>query len=399
MSRISRRVLVLYSVCILFRTVFCGSARARVDTPASASEGFTHPGMLHTQKDLDRMKAMVAAHAEPWLSGFLALQADPRSSATYELRGPFLAVARGPGTNLHKTEVEQDADAAYQNAVMWCITGQEAHAKKSIEILNAWSHTLKSFGGRDVQLGAGLDGFKFMNAAEMMRYTYKGWSPADIAQFRNFALNVIYPPILDFASFANGNWDGACIKTNMAIGVFCDNRAIFNKAVDYFYNGKGDGRLTKYVFNVAGQCQESGRDQAHTQLGLGQLAEACQIGWNQGLDMFAASDNRLLKGFEYTAKYNLGGEVPYTPDTDSSGRIHWDVISTIKRGELHPVYEMVLNHYQNLLGVPAPYTQRAAEKTRPEGAAFAADDVGFGTLLFSLPPYSKPVPPSAGGAR
>jgi hypothetical protein len=34
-------------------------------------------------------------------------------------------------------------------------------------------------------------------------------------------------------------------------------------------------------------------------------------------------------------------------------------------------------------GLKAPYTRQAAEKIRPEGAAWSADHPGFGTLLFS----------------
>src|SRR5205085_9423998 len=107
---------------------------------------------------------------------------------------------------------------------------------------------------------------------------------------------VFYPVIRDFAPFANGNWDAGCIETMMAIGVFCDDREMFERAVDYFHHGQGDGRLTHYVIDEAGQCEESGRDQQHTQLGLGHLADACEVAWNQGLDLYAAADNRLLRG-------------------------------------------------------------------------------------------------------
>ena len=40
---------------------------------------------------------------------------------------------------------------------------------------------------------------------------------------------------------------------------------MFDRAVDYYSNGSGNGRLTHYVFNDAGQCQESGRDQVNQQ--------------------------------------------------------------------------------------------------------------------------------------
>jgi hypothetical protein len=185
----------------------------------------------------------------------------------------------------------------------------------------------------------------------------------------------------------------------LAIGVFCDDRDIFDRAVDYYHNGKGNGRLTHYVVNEAGQCQESGRDQQHTQLGLGHLAEACEIAWNQGLDLYAANDNRLLKGFEYTAKYNLGQDVPFMPFTDTTGKYKAKAISAEGRGNLRPIYEMVWNHYERRRGVPAPFTRQAAEKLRPEGPAFGADHPGFGTLLFTRPPGDGFTPTEKSGTR
>ena len=73
-----------------------------------------------------------------------------------------------------------------------------------------------------------------------------------------------------------------------------------------------DGAIGNY-FNDFGQCQESGRDQGHTQMGLEYLANTCETAWSQGVDLNGALDNRLLLGFEYTAKYNLGHDGPYEP--------------------------------------------------------------------------------------
>lgn len=142
--------------------------------------------------------------------------------------------------------------------------------------------------------------------------------------------------------------------------------------------------MTNYFANEQGQCQESGRDQHHAQLGLGHLAEASEIAWNQGLDLYGESGNLLLRGFEYTARFNLGEDVPFAARTDGTGRYKARQISTEGRGELRPIYEMVWNHYENRRGLQAPYTRRAAEKIRPEGAPPWADHPGFGTLLFTL---------------
>ncbi len=351
--------------------------------------GFVHPGILHSAADLERMKHRVSQRAEPWYSGFEKLRRDSHSQADWRLRGPYSTVIRANGDSLHIAEMDADASAAYQNALMWCITGNEAHAKKACQILNAWSGRLLEVGGADRQLGASLGGFKFVNAAELMRSTYPAWSPDEVRACQAMLRRAIFPAIENFATFANGNWDAGCIKTQMAIGVFCDDRKIFDRAVEYFYRGEGNGRLTHYIVNPDGQCQESGRDQGHAQLGLGNLAEACEIGWHQQLDMYGAAENRLLKGFEYTARYNLGGDVPFAPHVDTTGKYHAKKVSVERRGTLLPIYEMVWNHYHHRRGLDASFTGQAVARIRPEGPAFEADHPGFGTLLFAEEPANR----------
>ena len=62
----------------------------------------------------------------------------------------------------------------------------------------------------------------------------------DIARFEKMLLDVHYEVIKDFFDWANGNWDASMIQTMLSIGVFLDNDAIFQKAVEYFGEGKHD---------------------------------------------------------------------------------------------------------------------------------------------------------------
>jgi len=350
---------------------------------------FAHPGLLHTSSDLLRMKDMVARGIEPWKSGFEKFKQSPYSSANWKpsaVAHVERSLLSGAGKNIGN--LEKDVCAAYQNALMWTITGDEAHAEAAVRIINAWSDTFKIFDGTDVELGAGLNVFKMASAAEIMRATYPKWSQAEIKKCQDMFTNVFYTPIQYFALWAHGNWDLACMKGMMSIAVFNDDHEMFDKAVDFYYRGPGNGSLLHYIVNEAGQGQESGRDQPHSMFGIGHLAEMCEIGWNQGLDMYKFSDNRLLKGFEYTAKYNLGEDVPFEPHMDISGRFPASTISTNGRGNLRSIFEQVYNHYAfRVKGIPAEqykYTKAAADKLRPEGAGFNADNAGFGTLFFSL---------------
>lgn len=373
-----------------------------LSTAIVQAQSFTHPGLLESREDLERMKLAVAAKQEPIYGGYQVFIQNPASQRDYKMQGPMAMVGRNP--TVGQTTYDNDANAAYQHAIMWAITGEKAYADTAIKIINAWSATLKSITGRDAVLMAGLGPFKMVNAAEIIRSTNAGWSEAEIQQTEKHFKEVIYPVLKDFAPFANGNWDAAAIKTVMAIGIFCNDHWLYERALHYYINGGGNGRLTNYVINGEGQIQETGRDQAHTQLGIALLSDCCEMAWHQGLNLYAYADNRLLKGFEYTAKYNLGNDVPFTPMLDRTGKYEHVKPSVQSRGDLRAVYEQVYNHYVNRMGLSAPYTQQAAEKIRPEGPGKpGADHPGYGTLLYSRPAGSAiinnlPHPPVAPAA-
>lgn len=363
--------------------------------PGLVEANFIHPGLLHAQADIDRMRQMVSQGVEPWASAYVKLTNDSHSASSYAIQWQpttnFYAMGRGtnPGDNVNKDAVESDCSAAYQLALMWCITSNSVYAQKSIQILNDWSSSLTNIIGTDKILAAGLDGAKFLNAAELLRYSNAGWAATDIAQFSAMMTNVFYPVISNFATFANGNWDISCEKTMLDMGIFCDRPDLFNRATNYFYTGTGCGALTNYIY-PNGQLQESGRDQTHAQLGIGQLAELCEAAWHQGADLYGACSNRLLAGYEYTAKYNLGYSVPYAPAAFtgwSNGIWFSTTIAANYRGELRPIYEIAYNHYVNRRGLAAPFTtQIATNILSPEGPWLYADHPGFGTLTCSLQP-------------
>ncbi len=65
----------------------------------------------------------------------------------------------------------------------------------------------------------------------------------------------------------------------MAIGVYGDRHDIFNEALTYYLNGKGNGALTHYI-HPHGKTR-SRPDQVHGQMGLAALAACCEIAKNQ----------------------------------------------------------------------------------------------------------------------
>jgi hypothetical protein len=357
----------------------------------STSAPFAHPGLLHSAADLDRMRTAVAAQQAPVYNGFLALAAHARSSYNYVIRnaGHITSWGRGPANFM--AEAVSDSCAAYQNALMWSVTGDVRHADKARDILNVWSASLGAITGADGQLGSGLQGFKFVNAAELLR-GYDGWAPADVERCRDSFRKVWYRSFAGTALFANGNWDVAALQAIIGIAVFCDDRVMFEDAVRYAVAGAGNGRIEHIVVEATGQGQESGRSQAYAQLALGLLANTAAVAWNQGVDLFGHLDNRILKGFEYTARYNLGDDtVPFVTDLDRTGKYLKTSIATGNRGQFQPIHELAYGHYVGRRGLQAPYLEQVVSR----GVEGTNDDhPGFGTLSHrGATPTSPATPP------
>ncbi|MFI1356573.1 alginate lyase family protein [Streptomyces sp. NPDC020898] len=367
---------------------------------AARQRSFTHPGLLHSATDLTRMREAVTARQSPVYEGYLALAAHARSKSTYTVQNTGQITSWGRGPSNFMNQAVADSAAAYQNALMWCVTGVRAHADKARDILNAWSASLTAVTGADGPLGAGLQAFKFVNAAELLRHggDYDGWADADIAACEASFLDVWYPAVSGYMLYANGNWDLTALQTILAIGVFCEEPTLFEDALRFAAAGAGNGSVRHRIVTDAGQGQESGRDQGHEQLAVGLHADAAQVAWNQGVDLYGHDGNRLLANVEYAARYNLGNAVPFTPDLDRTGKYIKAAVSEKVRGNLPPIYEMAYAHYTGVRGLDAPYT-KAAVFRGTGGARFVEgsnDDLpSWGTLTFAGTTPPAPTAPTA----
>ncbi|MFL5744069.1 MAG: DUF4979 domain-containing protein [Niastella sp.] len=375
-----------------------------VNNPPSFSfqGSFVHPGLLHNSADLARMKGFVANKFGRPYASYQLLAASTRSSATYQLAGPYQYLTRdatitvnGVNGGAVKNGVEADFLAAYYNALLYNITGDEAHAKKAVEIIDAYSATTIGIIGTDAALN-GLYGCMLANAAELMRYTYPAWPVEKQVQCETMLKQVFYPVLQNFSPCSHGNWDIICMKALMAIAIYSNDTDMFNRVVTYFYHGEGNGSIDNYVLTAAGQLQESNRDQPHVMLALGSLAELSEMGSKQGVDLYSASGNAIMRGYEYTAKYNLGNTVDYQTAYDYCEKNYSDytpeAISANGRGQWRPVFEIAYNHYVVGKGLQMPWTLQVMKAMGPEGTPAGADNPGYGSLFFYLntaPDYPK----------
>ncbi|MGP3968213.1 AbfB domain-containing protein [Streptomyces sp. 6N223] len=391
-----------------------GAGAALLYTAAPTAVAATHPGVLHTQADLDRMRAMVNAGKQPWKAGWDRLVANSHSAAGWTPR-PQEMVCRGGSDPQNYPILYNDIHAAYQNALRWKVTGDTAHADTARDICNAWSGTLRGIcGGSEVVLLAGIYGYQFANVGEIMR----GYPGFDLARFQAMMLTYFYPASHDFLNRTTNcwghywaNWDLCSMASVMAIGILCDDQAKVNETVDYFHSGPGNGSLANaipYVYDDVGlaQWQESGRDQAHSIMGIGLMGTICEMAWNQGVDLYAADDSKFRKACEYVARYNLGYDVPYTTYIWRNGphcvETAQTVISEGGRGQGRPVWERVYHHYAIRRGMAMPNTGDMVARVRPEGGggdygstSGGFDELGFGTLAYARESGTATLPSGA----
>jgi hypothetical protein len=321
-------------------------------SPDPAHRPIVHPGILQTRADLEFMKAKVNAGEEPWKSAWDRLQAEPNSSLDFKPK-PYAHIIRGAygAGQVGGAELSASANAANSHVLQWFVTGNEAYARKAIEIFDAWSATLVDFYENDAMLIAGWTGGEFSNAAEILRATYPAWRNESLAQFKRMLLTVYVPLLRMFYPEANGNWDAAIMFTLLSIGVFCDDHKLMGEVYHHYRVGPVNSGITRYIY-PSGQCEETCRDQGHVQLGLGYLARTSIIAWNQGVDLFGEADNRIALGYEYTASLLLGEKV----------QVYGKIVDN--RSRFSDIYEGVLQHYRYIKHIDLPYTEKAALRAR-----------------------------------
>ncbi|PYH43909.1 uncharacterized protein BP01DRAFT_384015 [Aspergillus saccharolyticus JOP 1030-1] len=222
------------------------------------------------------------------------MSANSLASSSYTMRGPLRYVTRNStGSSPGKTE-----RAVTPWPLFLMLSGQfppalsVSHAERSLGILNGWASTLELLNGTDAQLTASLYGAQLVNAAEIMRYTYSAWESADIEAFESMIRDIFYPPASQTTASSTQNhpcrnvslakWGTGGEKAIVGFGVFLNNARMYKEGLDLYQNfACADLNNT---INEVGQNSESGRDQAHTQLSLGNMAETCQTAFNQGDD-------------------------------------------------------------------------------------------------------------------
>ena len=337
--------------------------------------GFVHPGVLVNRAQLDEMKRRVAAGVEPQKSAFEAVKGSKWGALDYTPH-PRATVECGSNSNpdFGCKDEQNDSEAAYAQALLWYITGDRTYAENAIKIMDVWSGTLT--GGHtnaNGQVQASWTGDVFPRAAEIIRYTYKGWPGAAIARFQNM-LTTQFLPSLIHGTCENGNKELTQSEAIINIGVFTDNRSAFEhglkiwrgRAPAYIYLkadgpkpiepvGCGPALWGNKGFTppfVEGLLQETARDSGHANMALAGMVDAAETARQQGIDLYGEQANRIMAALEFQAQFLP----PNHAEPPEKLEFH-----------LHPTWEIAYNHFHDRLGFALPKMAAVLPGNRPTG--------------------------------
>lgn len=313
----------------------------------------------------------------------VGVTAGAQTTETYRMAGPYEVIARDGQYRHTKGGSERDMQAA------WDLARQGRH-DEAVAIINAYAGRLQRLDGHDAPLCL-IQGY-WLCRAMMLERAHR--TPAWEAMLRRAMLPTVDRFEAD-SPYANGNWGAIVNRFRMAAALCMDDTVLYRAAIDYHLHAFDNGSLPYYI-GETGQCQETGRDQSHTQLGLEAMADLCAMAWEQGDDLWGALDNRLMKGFEYTARYNLGHDVPFRQWTDCTGLYNeWTAPGEMGRGRLWDIYEQPYSHYVGVRGLKMPYTKRvlslqAKAERQGKGRETRAPGVKEGERLHTVFAYPAP---------
>ncbi|AZQ37946.1 hypothetical protein EJ357_34510 [Streptomyces cyaneochromogenes] len=351
--------------------------------PAGAAPTtFVHPGVTVSKGQLDFARSQVNAGAQPWKGAFDRMMAGKYADLNRTPK-PRAVVECGSYSNPNYgcTDEREDAIAAYTQALAWYVTRDERHAKKAIELMDAWSAVIRDHTNSNAPLQTGWAGSSWPKAAEIIKYTYTGSWP-NSGRFATMLRTVYLPEIIN-GSNSNGNWELSMMEAAVGISVVLEDKASYDKAMAKFRTRtaayvylSSDGDLPKTVPSqnldtrdkivnywqgqstfVTGLTQETCRDLTHTGYGVSAISHVAETSRIQGQDLYGTDvGERLRHALGFQAKYELGTAVP-----------SWLCRGSLKLG-FGPVTEVGHNALANRLGHGMTNTETLTERNRPSGS-------------------------------
>lgn len=384
-------------------TLLLGASCAAFYSPATIeAQTWVHPGIVVSQAQLDATRAAYQSGDPVIVDQVNKAMSSNYGSLNYTVQGPWPGGINQCGSNSNPNngclEADNDSNAAYVQALLWYITGNQTYANNAINIMNTYAYNFQGYAGTNGipcpsgtncsngPLQSGWDSEKWPRAAEIIRYgktsggAGSGWASTDITAFSNMLKN-IYQPVIQNGSGVNGNWDMTMIDGMMQIAVFTENSTLLANArnfwlgrvPDLFYLQSVDGGFHapsprgnpswfgQMVFDssTTNVGQETCRDLRHMEDSISSTMLTAETDWIQGGELYTdpgiSAQQRIVGSMNLMA--GLESQRTGGPDTlitapsgfcTSSGATH---IGQIVVGP-GTTYVIGYNEYHNRLNDP-----------------------------------------------
>jgi hypothetical protein len=370
---------------------------------ATQALAWKHPGIVVSQDQLDATRAAYQAGNSVIVDQVNKAKNSNYGSTGYTVKGPWPGGVNQCGSSSNPNHgcqnADDDSNAAYVQALLWYVTGNQTYANNAIAIMNTYASSFKGYAGTNGlscpsgtdcsngPLQSGWDAEKWPRAAEIIRYgttssgATSGWSTANITAFSNM-LTKIYQPVIQNGSGVNGNWDMTMIDGTMQIAVFTENSALLEQArtmwkgrvPDLFYLTAQDGSnhaasprgnpswFGQTVFNSTTNNvgQETCRDLRHMEDSIASTILTAETDWIQGGELYTdttmTAEDRIVGSMNVMAgleSRRTGG--PDTLISAPSGYCTSSGASNVNQISVGPgsTYAIGYNAYHNRLNVAA----------------------------------------------
>lgn len=302
----------LFSIICVLMNYYPEGAKSQV----KADMVFVHPAVLNTAATLDFIRNEASSSASSRFADYNSTVLAYISSNPLPPSFPAVVHAQSNFNTPTEVQLKGNAILAYALALNWAKTGDYSYAVQAANILDGWASHFQRFDVvnqpngsptefRQAYLEAAWAAPGFIAAAEILRYYTingqgAGWPAARQWQFEIF-IKILMNNYLDHIPEVgfNNNWDVSAGYAKMAIGVYLNNRAVYQSGLDRIK------AVLPLVITADGTVVElcSRGDCHHFQYSLTGLSYAAELARIQGDNsIYTANSNRLSAGYDYMRK-------------------------------------------------------------------------------------------------
>lgn len=325
------------------------AAALLIGNTCASAQTWVHPGIGVSPQQLAATRTAYQSSNSTVVAQVNKAMASNYGSTSYAVKGYYAGGINQCGANSKPNNgcqnADDDSNAAYVQALLWYMTGNQTYANNAMNIMNAWA-SFKGYAGTNGlscpsntdcsngPLQSGWDAEKWPRAAEILYYAKtssgagSGWSATSFTNFKNMLVKV-YQPVIQNGSGVNGNWDMSMIDGTMQIAVLTQNSSLLNQARTMwlgrvpalFYLNSLDGanpapwpRGSSYwwgqaIFNTTTDNvnQETCRDLTHTEDSISSTMLAAETDWIQGGELYTDTSTSSESGSVVNAESRIVG--------------------------------------------------------------------------------------------